>query len=75
MILLIFGQPARVNKAADMETWTYSDANGASRLTFVFNKIAHPFSDNVFVLNRDPFLKPYWEQMVTMWRQGKIYSD
>lgn len=75
MILLAFGQPNRINKNKDSETWIYSDSNGASQLTFVFTKLSHPYSDNVYVLNRDSYLKPYWEQMVTTWRQGKIFSD
>lgn len=75
MILLAFGQPNRINRNKDSETWIYSDSNGAPQLTFVFTKLSHPYSDNVYVLNRDSYLKPYWEHMVTTWRQGKIFSD
>jgi len=75
MILLAFGQPNRINRNKDSETWIYSDSNGAPLLTFAFTKVSHPYSDNIYVLNRDSYLKPYWEQMVTTWRQGKIFSD
>lgn len=75
MILLAFGQPNRINRNKDSETWIYSDSNGAPQLTFAFTKVSNPYSDNVYVLNRDSYLKPYWEHMVTTWRQGKIFSD
>lgn len=75
MIHLIFGNPTKINKLSDREVWQYGEDNTTNQLVFVFNKEQSPLSNNIYTLNRDPAFKQYWERMVTVWRNGRIYND
>jgi GWxTD domain-containing protein len=75
MIHVIFGNPTKIIHHTDSEIWTYGEDNNPTTIQFLFKRIPHELSDNVFVLNRDPMFKQYWEKMVTAWRNGKIYND
>lgn len=75
MIHLIFGNPTKINKFSDREVWQYGEDNAANQIVFVFNKEQSPLSNNIYTLNRDPAFKQYWERMVTVWRNGRIYND
>ncbi|MCC6600527.1 MAG: GWxTD domain-containing protein [Crocinitomicaceae bacterium] len=75
MIHLIFGNPNKINKTAETETWIYGEERNPASLILTFRRINHPLSDNVFLLTREPILKQYWEQMVTAWRQGRVFND
>jgi GWxTD domain-containing protein len=74
MIHLIFGPPTSVKINEESQTWIYGDENSSASLRFTFSKIKTPFSDNVFILNRDVVYKSYWENMVAAWRGGRIYN-
>lgn len=73
MIHLIFGPPSSVKVYEESHTWIYGDENSSASLRFTFKKISTPFSDNVFILNRDVVYKAYWENMVAAWRGGRVY--
>ncbi len=75
MIHLVFGDPSRIVKEMYGETWIYGEENSVSSLRFNFQKIENPWSDNVFVLNRDQMFRLHWERMVTAWRNGRIFSN
>lgn len=73
MIHLIFGHPTKINAQINSETWIYGDEDSSSSLRFVFKKTKSPWFDNIYVLQRDPMFKPYWERMVSAWRSGRVY--
>jgi GWxTD domain-containing protein len=73
MIHLIFGPPTQVQRSADQEVWIYGDAGNPQSLSFIFIRQPSTFSDNVFVLRRDPLYKQLWDQMITAWRSGRVY--
>lgn len=75
MVHLVFGQPNRIYKDSDSETWLYGEEGNISSLQFVFRLAESPFSTRVYVLNRDPVFRSYWERAVTAWRNGKIFSE
>ncbi|MDZ4822372.1 MAG: GWxTD domain-containing protein [Flavobacteriales bacterium] len=75
MIHLVFGNPNKIYRYDDSETWIYGEEGNVSTLQFVFRRQSSSLSDNVFVLTRDPLLKAYWERAVTAWRSGKVYGD
>ena len=75
MIHLLFGNPTQVVRSAEGEVWNYGEESQAAILTFSFRKMESPFSSNLFILDREPGYKPYWERMVQSWRSGKIYND
>lgn len=75
MIYLIFGEPTRINSNSSQQTWIYGDDSNGSALKFVFNKTANIWSDNVYILRRDPMFKTHWERMVTAWRNGRVYTN
>lgn len=75
MIHIVFGNPTRIVKQQSYETWIYGEEGQATTLTFVFRKLDSNFSQNVYVLNRDPAFKQYWEKQVTSWRNGRIYNE
>jgi len=75
MIHMIFGNPSRINRTAQSETWIYGEEGSAGSLSFVFRKMNSALSDNLYILQRDPMFRQSWEQMVTTWRQGRVFSD
>lgn len=75
MIHLIFGNPTKIDKLSNREIWQYGEDNTNNQLVFVFNKENNPLSNNIYTLRRDPAFKQYWERMVTVWRNGRIYND
>ncbi|MFN0031100.1 MAG: GWxTD domain-containing protein [Flavobacteriales bacterium] len=75
MIHIVFGNPARIVKQQTYETWIYGEEGQTTTLTFVFRKQEMANVNNVYVLNRDPAFKTYWEKQVTNWRNGRIYSE
>ncbi len=75
MIHIVFGNPSKINKFNDREIWQYGDDNTPNQLIFTFIKEATPLSNNIYILRRDPAYKQYWERMVTLWRNGRVYYD
>lgn len=73
MIYLIFGPPNSVYRASGSETWVYGEENNFNSLTFSFNQIDNPFSNNDFYLQRSTIYKNNWYTAVDIWRQGRIY--
>ena len=75
MIHLLFGNPNQVIRSSEGEVWNYGEDGQAAILSFSFRKVESPFTANLFILEREPGYKPYWERMVQNWRSGKIYND
>lgn len=75
MIYLVFGDPSKILRTPTQETWIYGDEDNPASLRFQFKKLDNPWSDNIFVLSRDPLYKTHWERMVTSWRSGRIYTN
>ncbi len=75
MIHLLFGNPNQIIRSSDSEVWNYGEAPQAALLSFTFKKMDSPFTNNLYVLQREPGYKPYWERMVQVWRSGKVYSE
>lgn len=75
MIYLVFGEPTKITSTATQQTWTYGDDSNGTGLKFVFTKSESAWSDNVYILRRDPMFKTHWERMVTAWRNGRIYIN
>lgn len=74
MIYIIFGTPAKTYKTANMESWEYFIQN-APPLTFRFEKINNPFSENCFKLQRTINYKDPWTIAVSYWREGRVYLE
>ncbi len=75
MIHLLFGNPAKVTRWENTEIWQYGEEGTPGMLQFVFRKVDSPFSNNVYLLDRDPNFRPYWEKMVQTWRSGRVYAE
>ncbi len=75
MIHLIFGNPSRIRRAEQSETWIYGEEGSPGSTVFVFRKLSSSLSDNIYVLQRDPMFRQVWEQMVTIWRQGRVFGE
>lgn len=74
MIYLIFGTPAKTYKTEGMETWEYY-INNAPPLTYRFEKIKNPFSENCYKLQRSINYKDPWTIAVSYWREGRVYLE
>ena len=73
MIYLIYGAPNSVYRTANTETWTYGEENNINSLQYSFTKVANPFTDNDYSLERSSVYKQSWYSSVDIWRQGKLY--
>jgi GWxTD domain-containing protein len=75
MIHLLFGNPNQIIRSSQGEVWNYGEDNQAALLSFTFKRVESPFTSNLYILEREPGYRPYWERMVQTWRSGKIYSE
>jgi GWxTD domain-containing protein len=75
MIYIVFGVPHDVYKSSTGESWTYGESNSALSITFNFTKATNPFSDNDFVLSRDPVYETMWYRAMDTWREGRAFND
>ena len=73
MISIIFGPPSIVSKLIDREIWIYGDEKNVNSLSFVFNKMENPFTENDYKLQRSPMYKSSWYKAVDSWRSGRAY--
>ena len=73
MISIIYGPPSIVSKLNDREIWIYGDEKNVNSLSFVFNKMENPFTENDYKLQRSPMYKSSWYRAVDSWRSGRAY--
>lgn len=69
MIYIVVGKPTQVFRSFEQEVWIYSDYDDPSALKFYFNKANNPFTNNDYVLARNPYYKTSWYQNVQLWRR------
>lgn len=73
LVYIIFGPPNVIYKTSTSESWIYGEEQNALSTQFTFSKVANPFTDNDYSLNRYPNMKNTWYRTVDSWRQGRIY--
>jgi GWxTD domain-containing protein len=69
MTYIIFGPPQTVYRRGNIETWTYGEQGNRISLTFDFITAVNPFTDEDFVLQRQPDFKSPWYIAVDYWRR------
>jgi GWxTD domain-containing protein len=69
MIYIVMGKPNKVFRSFQDETWIYGEYEDPRALKFYFTKAQNPFTNNDYVLDRDPYYKAVWYQNVQMWRR------
>lgn len=69
MIFIIMGKPSNVYRSFTQEVWIYGEYDDPRALRFYFNKAKNPFSDNDYVLIRNPNYKSLWYQNAQLWRR------
>lgn len=75
MIYIVYGAPNVVYKNTNGETWIYGENKNPHSINFSFNLVENPFSDNDYILERNPMYKDSWYQAVDFWRQGRVYLN
>lgn len=75
MVYIIFGPPNKTYKTSQMETWVYGNEGAPNAVTFRFEKINNPFSENNYRLIRNASYTDPWYIAVNNWREGHIYLD
>lgn len=73
MISIIFGKPSYVERGLNREIWYYKTTFNAT-LTFTFDKIDNPYSDNDYRLQRDINYKSQWYNALDNWRRAKPFN-
>lgn len=74
LIYIIYGAPNVLYRNDQSETWVYGEETNIMSITFTFNKVSNPFSDNDFELARNELYRSSYYRAVDAWRQGKVYS-
>lgn len=73
LIYIIYGSPNVVYKNKNYENWIYGEENNMMSISFVFQKVTNPVSDNDYTLSRSPIFKNSWFRAVDSWRSGRIF--
>ncbi|MDD5508059.1 MAG: GWxTD domain-containing protein [Bacteroidales bacterium] len=69
MIYVIFGKPTVVYRNADAEQWIYGQEGNVLSITFNFEKVVNPFTENDYRLDRSAAFKEPWYMAVEGWRR------
>ena len=69
MIYIVFGPPNYIYRSSNVETWIYGEENNILSLTFNFNKLTNPFSDNDYSLVRESGYRDSWYAAIETWRK------
>lgn len=69
MIYIVFGPPNIVYRNGSQEEWIYGEARNYRSVHFHFFKADNPFSENDYVLQRQPNYKEFWYMAVQQWRR------
>lgn len=72
---IIFGNPSRVKRDKDGETWIYGEENNINSMSFRFVRVGNPYSRNHYVLERNPLYRTDWDRAVTAWRNGRVFQE
>ncbi len=75
LIYIAFGLPNSIYRDSNGETWLYGEEQNARSLSFVFARVANPYSENDYALNRSENYRNDWFRMIDAWRQGKIINE
>ncbi len=75
MVYIVFGAPGKTYKTAGMETWVYGQEGTPNSVTFRFEKINNPFSENCYKLQRGVQFQDPWTIAVSNWRDGRVNME
>lgn len=75
LVHVVFGNPNKIKKSVNDETWIYGEENNVSSVSFTFTQISSPHTDNEYRLVRNPLYRSYWDRAVTAWRNGRVFLD
>jgi GWxTD domain-containing protein len=69
IIYIIFDRPDYVYRGESSEEWIYGEPEHRNSLRFDFVKVKNPFTDNDYMLLRNPAMKEPWYITVQSWRR------
>lgn len=75
LIHIVFGNPNKIQISPGTEVWIYGEESNLNSLVFRFYRQENPFSDQVYMLERNPAFEPGWERALSAWRNGRIYNE
>lgn len=75
MIYLIYGAPNFIYRSGTRESWVYGEENTMMSITYTFNRLDNPFSNNDYQLERSTAFKDSWYRAVDTWRQGRVFIE
>jgi GWxTD domain-containing protein len=75
LIYIIYGPPSVVYRSSAEEAWVYGEDKNMMSLKFGFTRVANPFTDNDYVLERSMSYKVSWTRAWETWRQGRVYLE
>jgi len=73
LIYIIYGEPNKIYKTSNLETWIYGEEQNPLSIMFRFIKVDNPFTANDYRLDREDYYKPSWYRSIESWRNGRVY--
>jgi len=74
MVYMVYGPPKSLYKSDNEEKWVYFQKKGSPTLELVFRRYPSPFTNNLFVLEREEGYNSFWREAIETWRDGKPYT-
>jgi GWxTD domain-containing protein len=71
MVYVLYGAPDEVYRAADRETWIYSEERNLIEIQFVFAKVKNIFTQKHYELIPDSDYGKFWYRNIDLWRKGR----
>lgn len=73
MIYVIYGPPQGTYRSLTDEKWVYYRKNYSSSITFTFNYVQSPYTQDNFILQRSEAYDSHWREAVDTWRKGQVF--
>ncbi len=74
MIYILYGPPQAIYVDENSEKWMYYKKNYGTALTFIFDHVLSPYTENNYVLERAESSEGYWKQAIDSWKNGRVFT-
>ena len=69
IIYIIYGPPTEVYRKTNQEQWIYGERGNPLTISFYFDEVENPFTDNDYSLQRSTAFKSSWYIAIENWRR------
>ncbi len=74
MVFILFGPPDRMRTTGTEERWYYVSRRRGKVIEFLFERSPSVYTTDDFIWKKNQEALSYWNEAVSSWRKGKVFS-